>query len=190
MLSREDNETLVRVGLGTAMGNLFRLYWMPFLPSGDLEVDGQPQRVRLLGEDLVAFRDSEGKVGLIDHACPHRGAPMMLGRNEDCGLRCVYHGWKFDVSGAVLDMPAEPEDSRFKNKLKIKSYPCVERNGMVWTYMRADADAAPPLPNLEWNLVDLPGFSGENIASSELERVIYQMPEVLEVAVIGLPDDK
>ncbi|MDF2367131.1 Rieske 2Fe-2S domain-containing protein [Sneathiella sp.] len=153
MLTYEDNEALVRVGSGTAMGNLFRLYWIPFLPSRDLEIDGQPQRIKLLGEDLVAFRDSAGKVGLVDHACPHRGAPMMLGRNEGCGLRCVYHGWKFDISGNVLDMPVEPEDSRFKNKVKIKSYPCQERNGMVWTFMGADADAAPPLPNLEWNLV-------------------------------------
>ncbi|MEX1035204.1 MAG: Rieske 2Fe-2S domain-containing protein [Sneathiella sp.] len=135
------------------MGNLFRLYWIPFLPSGDLEVDGQPQRIRLLGEDLVAFRGSDGLVGLVDHACPHRGAPMVLGRNEDCGLRCVYHGWKFDISGTILDMPAEPEGSRFKEKIKIKAYPCQERNGVIWTYMGADAAVAPPLPNLEWNLV-------------------------------------
>lgn len=152
MLSYEDNEALVRVGPGTPMGNLFRLYWIPFLPSRDLEINGQPQRIKLLGEDLVAFRDSAGKVGLIDHACPHRGAPMMLGRNEDCGLRCVYHGWKFDISGNVLDMPVEPESSRFKNKVKIKAYPCRERNGMIWAYMGTEAEA-PPLPNFEWNLV-------------------------------------
>ena len=153
MLSHEDNERLVRVGKGTPLGELFRLYWIPFLPSVDLAKDGQPKRVRLLGEDLVAFRDSEGRVGLVDQACPHRGAPLIFGRNEDCGLRCVYHGWKFDVTGAVTDMPAEPARSRLKEHVRIKAYPCQERNGMIWTYMGPDAASPPPLPNLEWNLV-------------------------------------
>ena len=153
MLSREDNERLVRVGKGTPLGDLFRLYWIPFLPSADLVDDGQPQRIRLLGEDLVAFRDSEGRVGLVDQACPHRGAPLIFGRNEDCGLRCVYHGWKFDVTGAVTDMPAEPARSRLKERLRIKAYPCKERNGMIWAYMGPDQADLPPLPNVEWNLV-------------------------------------
>ena len=153
MLSHEDNETLVRVGAGTPMGQLMRLYWLPFLPSADLGLDGQPQRVRLLGEDLLAFRDSEGRVGLVDHACPHRGAPLVFARNEGCGLRCVYHGWKFGVDGKVMDMPAEPPDSRLKDKVTIKHYPCRERNGMVWAYMGPDREAPPPLPHLEWNLV-------------------------------------
>ena len=153
MLSHADNEMLVRVGPDTAMGRLMRLYWIPFLPSADLKPDGQPQRVRLLGEDLLAFRDSEGRIGLVDHACPHRGAPLVFGRNEDCGLRCIYHGWKFDTSGRVVDTPAEPEQSRMKDALRIKNYPCQERNGFVWTYMGPDRDHPPPLPNLEWNLV-------------------------------------
>ena len=153
MLSRDDNERLVRVGKGTPLGELFRLYWIPFLPAKDLVKDGQPQRIRLLGEDLVAFRDSEGRIGLVDQACPHRGAPLIFGRNEDCGLRCVYHGWKFDVSGAVTDMPAEPVRSRLKEHVRIKAYPCRERNGMIWTYLGPDAANLPPLPNLEWNLV-------------------------------------
>ena len=153
MLTHEQNEALVRVGPGTPMGKLMRQYWIPFLPSSDLEADGQPVRVRLLGEDLVAFRDTEGRVGLMDHACPHRGAPMALARNEACGLRCPYHGWKFDVAGNVVDTPAEPEGSRLKERVKVTAYPCVERNGMVWTYMGPAADALPPLPNLEWNLV-------------------------------------
>ena len=118
MLSQEDNETLVRVGAGTPMGELMRLYWIPFLPSRDLETDGQPQRVRLLGEELIAFRDSEGRVGLIDHACPHRGAPLVFGHNEDCGVRCIYHGWKFGVDGRVQDTPAEPAQSRLLSLLK------------------------------------------------------------------------
>ncbi|MGA2550272.1 MAG: Rieske 2Fe-2S domain-containing protein [Burkholderiaceae bacterium] len=152
MLSREDNETLVRVGATAPMGRLMRQYWIPFLPSNDLTIDGQPQRVRLLGEDLLAFRDSQGDIGLVDHVCPHRGAPLVFARNEDCGLRCVYHGWKFDVDGKVLETPAEPAESRLKEKVRIKSYPCRERNGIVWTFM-GEGSEPPPLPNLEWNLV-------------------------------------
>jgi phthalate 4,5-dioxygenase len=153
MLSHEDNERLVRVSKGTPLGELFRLYWIPFLPSKDLKKDGQPKKIRLLGEDLVAFRDSEGRVGLVDEACPHRRAPLVFGRNEDCGLRCVYHGWKFDVTGAVTEMPAEPTRSRLKERVRIKAYACKERNGMIWTYMGADQTNLPPLPNVEWNLV-------------------------------------
>jgi phenylpropionate dioxygenase-like ring-hydroxylating dioxygenase large terminal subunit len=153
MLSHQDNETLVRVGAGTPMGSLFRLYWIPFMFAKDLVPDGQPKRVMLLGEDLVAFRDTEGRVGLIANACAHRGAPMMFGRNEDCGLRCVYHGWKYDVTGAVVDTPAEPTRSRLKEKVRITAYPCRERNGIVWTYMGPETAELPPLPNVEWNMV-------------------------------------
>lgn len=153
MLPHEDNETLVRVGPGTPMGQLMRLYWIPFLPSSDLAPDSMPQRVRLLGEELLAFRDSEGRVGLVDHACPHRGAPLVFGRNEDCGLRCVYHGWKFGTDGRVQDMPAEPADSRLKDKVRLKSYATRERNGIVWAYMGPQQDEPPPLPEIEWNLV-------------------------------------
>jgi len=106
MLSREDNELLCRVGPGTAMGDLVRQYWVPFLPSRDLPTaDSDPLKVKLLGEDLVAFRDTNGTVGLLAANCPHRGASLFFGRNEECGLRCVYHGWKFDTQGNCLDMP-------------------------------------------------------------------------------------
>jgi phenylpropionate dioxygenase-like ring-hydroxylating dioxygenase large terminal subunit len=152
MLSREDNETLVRVGPGTPMGSLMRLYWIPFLSSSDVVPDGQPHRVRLLGEDLVAFRDTEGRVGLVDHACPHRGAPLVFGRNEAEGLRCVYHGWKFGVDGRCKEMPAEPNDRMCKNT-RIKAYPVRERNGVLWAYMGPDIDSPPPLPEVEWNMV-------------------------------------
>src|ERR1041385_8695032 len=153
MLSHQDNETLVRIGQDTPMGSLFRLYWIPFFFSKDLVADGQPKRVTLLGEDLVAFRDTQGNVGLVANACAHRGAPMMFGRNEDCGLRCVYHGWKFDVTGAVVDTPAEPTRSRLKDKVRIAAYPCKERNGIVWTYMGPETTELPALPNVEWNMV-------------------------------------
>ncbi len=109
MLSAEDNEILCRVGPGTAMGNLLWQYWMPVLFSRELEVDGPARRMRLLGEDLVGFRDSDGEVGLLGANCAHRGASLFFGRNEECGLRCVYHGWKYDVSGHCVDMPNEPE---------------------------------------------------------------------------------
>ncbi|RJP67510.1 MAG: ring-hydroxylating oxygenase subunit alpha, partial [Comamonadaceae bacterium] len=153
MLTREDNERLVRVGPGTEMGRLMRLYWIPFLLAKNVEADGQPYRVRLLGEDLVAFRDSSGQVGLVDHACPHRGAPMVLARNEEGGLRCIYHGWKFTVEGRCLEMPAEPANSRMPSAMRIGSYPVRERNGVLWTYMGPDPAQAPQLPSLEWNMV-------------------------------------
>jgi phthalate 4,5-dioxygenase len=132
----EDNERLTRVGPGTPMGEVFRRYWLPALLGEEVsEPDGPPVRVRLLGEDLIAFRDTAGKVGLVSAFCPHRRAPMFFGRNEECGLRCVYHGWKFDRDGTCVDMPSEPPDSLFKTKVKIAAYPTWEGGGIVWTYM-------------------------------------------------------
>jgi phenylpropionate dioxygenase-like ring-hydroxylating dioxygenase large terminal subunit len=153
MLSAEDNELLCRVGSGTPMGDLLRQYWMPALLSTELpEPDGSPVRVRLLGENLIAFRVTSGGVGLIRNACPHRGASLFFGRNEDEGLRCVYHGWKFDVTGRCVDMPSEPEDSTFKTKVRAVTYPCVERNGVVWAYLGPRA-VPPPLPDIEPNMM-------------------------------------
>ena len=153
MLTREDNELMCRVGAGTPTGDLVRHYWIPALMSSELpERDGQPLRVRLLGEDLVAYRDTAGNIGMVDDRCPHRGAGMFFGRNEEYGLRCVYHGWKFDTTGACIDMPNAPEGETFKNKVSIKAYPCQERNGVIWTYM-GPREPAPPLPDLEWNMV-------------------------------------
>jgi phthalate 4,5-dioxygenase len=153
MLSQEDNELLCRVGPGTPMGNLMREYWVPALMSSELpEPNCAPVRVLILGEKLVAFRDSQGRVGLIDHACPHRGASLFFGRNEEEGLRCVYHGWKFDVTGACVDMPSEPAESNFKHKVKAVAYRCVERGGLVWTYM-GTRETPPPLPDLEPNML-------------------------------------
>jgi phenylpropionate dioxygenase-like ring-hydroxylating dioxygenase large terminal subunit len=150
MLSVEENERLTRVGPGTPMGTFFRRYWIPALLAEQLpEPDGAPVRVRLLGEDLVAFRDSDGHVGLVDAFCPHRRAPMFFGRNEDCGLRCVYHGWKFDRSGACVDMPSEPPDSLFKTKVTIAAYPTWEGGGIVWAYL-GPPDHQPPPPDYEF----------------------------------------
>jgi phthalate 4,5-dioxygenase len=151
MLSREDNELLCRVGRGTPMGELLRQYWMPGLPSSELSApDGPPKKVRLLGEDLVAFRDSEGKVGMLAANCPHRGALLFFGRNEECGLRCAYHGWKFDVTGRCVDMPSEPEESTFKDKVRARAYPCRDVNGVIWVYL-GGRETPPPLPAFEIN---------------------------------------
>jgi len=153
MLTREDNELLTRVGPGTVMGEFMRQYWMPALLSSELrEPDGAPVRVRLLGEDLVAFRDTQGKVGLLGAHCSHRGAPLFYGRNEDCGLRCIYHGWKYDVEGRCVDMPNEPPESNFQDKIRHKAYPCQDLGGVIWTYM-GRLKLPPPLPELEWTLV-------------------------------------
>ena len=150
MLNKEDNELLTRVGRGTPMGDLMRQYWIPALLSSELpEADGGPKRLRLLGEDLVAFRDSEGKIGVVTENCPHRGASLFFGRNEERGLRCVYHGWKFDISGACVDMPNEPPESNFKHKVRVTAYPAEEKGGSIWVYM-GDRTPAPAMPDLEW----------------------------------------
>jgi nitrite reductase/ring-hydroxylating ferredoxin subunit len=149
MLSQADNERLTRVGPGTPMGNLFRRYWIPALLAEEVpERDGAPRRVRLLGEDLIAFRDSDGAVGLISAYCPHRRAPLFFGRNEECGLRCVYHGWKFDRDGTCVDMPSEPPDSLFKTKVTIDAYPTWEGGDMIWAYM-GPLEHKPPPPDHE-----------------------------------------
>ena len=152
MLTLEDNELMCRVGAGTPMGDLLRQYWIPStVPSSLLSVpDCPPIRLRLLGEDLIAFRTTSGAVGMVANACPDRGASLFFGRNEEEGLRCVYHGWKFDVVGACVDMPSEPAESNFKSKVRVKAYPCIERNGMVWTYM-GSRHTPPPLPEFEFN---------------------------------------
>jgi phthalate 4,5-dioxygenase len=154
MLSQEDNEILTRVGPGTPMGDMFRQYWIPAIRSDELPApDGAPLRVKLLGEELIGFRTTSGAVGLIQNACPHRGASLFFGRNEEEGLRCVYHGWKFDVAGACVDMPSEPAESNFKSKVRAKAYRCIERNGIVWTYM-GPREVPPSLPDLEGNMIE------------------------------------
>ena len=153
MLSREDNELLCKVGPGTPTGALLRQYWIPALMSSELpERDAAPVRVRLLGENLIAFRVTSGKIGLIQNHCPHRGASLFFGRNEEEGLRCVYHGWKFSCEGHCVDMPNEPDESNFKAKIHATAYPCVERNDIIWTYM-GPRQTPPPLPDIEPNML-------------------------------------
>ena len=150
MLTEQENERLTRVGRGTPMGELQRRYWLPVVLSRELpEPDCPPVRIRLLGEDLIGFRDTAGAVGLVDAFCPHRRAPMFFGRNEECGLRCVYHGWKFDVNGNCVDMPSEPPDSLFKQKVTITAYPTFEGAGMVWAFLGAP-ERQPPIPDFEF----------------------------------------
>ena len=153
MLTFQENETLARVGPGAPMGAVMRRYWMPALLSWELpEPDCPPVRVRLLGEDLVAFRDTNGDVGMLDNYCPHRRASLFFGRNEECGLRCVYHGWKFDVNGDCVDMPSEPAESNFRDKVRITAYPTAEFGGIVWTYM-GPRELQPSPPAMEWTQV-------------------------------------
>lgn len=142
MLSAEDNEILTRVGPGTLMGGLLRRYWIPACLSSEVaEPDGPPARVRLLGEDLVVFRDTSGAVGLIEEACPHRGASLFYGRNEECGLRCTYHGWKFDIHGQCVDQRSERHS--FAHRIKITSYPVHESGGIIWAYLGPPAAMTP-----------------------------------------------
>lgn len=148
MLSKEQNERITRVGPDTPMGNLMRRYWMPALLSEELaEVDGAPVRVRLLGENLVAFRATNGEIGMVDEYCPHRLASMWLGRNEENGLRCVYHGWKFDTKGRCVDQMNEPRS--FAERVNIKAYPTCEMGGIIWTYMGPE-ELKPAEPKFEW----------------------------------------
>ena len=150
MFTAEDNEMLTQVGAGSPMGELFRRYWIPFMLGEELaEPDAPPKRVTLLGEDLIIFRDSDGRIGLLDRYCAHRRVDLFFGRNEECGLRCSYHGWKYDINGNVLDMPSEPPDSPYKDHVKLKAYPTREWGGVIWAYM-GGKERPPEPPQFEW----------------------------------------
>ena len=149
-LSTEQNQALTRTGPGTPMGRLFRSYWIPALLASELtEADGAPVRVRLLSEKLIAFRDTQGRLGLVDEFCAHRGVSLWFGRNEEGGLRCPYHGWKYDVSGQCVEVPSEPVESGFCDRVRLKSYPLLDRGGVLWTYM-GDPASQPPAPAHDW----------------------------------------
>lgn len=150
MLNAADNELLTRVGPDAAMGQWLRRFWTPLMLSEQMPgPDGEPREVRMYGEDLLAFRDTDGRIGVIQTLCPHRQAPLVYGRNEENGLRCIYHGWKFDVAGICTDMPNEPADSDFKHKVRAVSYPTREVAGVVWIYM-GPKHLTPEMPDMEW----------------------------------------
>ncbi len=153
MLSKEDNALITQTDPGTPAGNLMRCYWLPTLLSEEIAApDCPPARVRLLGEELVAFRDSQGRIGLIGEQCAHRGTSLFYGRNEECGLRCIYHGWKYDVEGNIVDTPAEPGASDFGKKLHHTTYPTREANGVIYAFL-GPPDKMPLFPNYEWTQV-------------------------------------
>jgi phthalate 4,5-dioxygenase len=152
MATAKDSEILTRVGPSTPMGEFMRQYWIPAAMSRELRSDDAPMRLMLLGERLIAFRDSSGKIGVMDHRCPHRCASLFYGRNEYDGIRCVYHGFKYDVDGNCLDMPNVPPQYDYKNKIKAKAYKTLERNGLIWVYMGPRTEP-PGLPALEPTLL-------------------------------------
>ncbi|HTN27384.1 MAG TPA: Rieske 2Fe-2S domain-containing protein [Burkholderiales bacterium] len=153
MMSSADNEVLVRTSAGTPMGEYFRRYWLPFALSRELpEPDGAPIRVKVMGEELVAFRDTNGRVGLVEPRCAHRGTNLFFGRNEECGLRCIHHGWKYDVDGKCVDMPNVPRGASMQDRVSIKAYPTREFGEMVWAYL-GPKETAPQVPQLEHGLL-------------------------------------
>ena len=149
-MSRDDNELLTRTDAGTPLGDLFRRFWIPALLPEELPgPDCPPVRVKLMGEALIAFRDTQNRIGLIEEFCAHRRASLFFGRNEECGIRCPYHGWKYDVTGQCVDLPSEPEETGMRSRIRLKAYPCVEHGGLIWTYL-GPPELKPALPALEW----------------------------------------
>ena len=150
MTTGAQNDFLTRTGPRTPMGDLLRRYWIPALLAQEVpEPDCPPVRVKLMSERLLAFSDTQGRVGVIDEFCAHRGVSLWFARNEENGLRCPYHGWKYDVSGQCVDVPSEPAESGFCNRIRLKSYPCVELGDVIWVYM-GPPERKPPLPAFEW----------------------------------------
>lgn len=166
MLRAAQNELVTQTGATTPMGELFRRYWLPALLAEELpENDCPPVRVQLLSERLIAFRDTNGDYGLMDEYCPHRGVSLWFGRNEECGLRCSYHGWKFNTKGECVDLPSEPEESGLRERIKLRAYPLVERGGVLWTYM-GPPELQPELP--EWEFIMVP--PNHNFTSKRLQE--------------------
>lgn len=164
-MTPEDNDILSRTGPASPLGKVMRRYWLPALLSRELQRDGEPQRLRLLCEDLIAFRDSSGRVGLFDEHCRHRGTSFYWGNNEKDGIRCWYHGWKFDVNGNCLELPNDPNGERLRERVKQKCYPAIERGGVVFTYM-GPPELKPDFPELEW--ANLP--EGQVYVSKRLQQ--------------------
>lgn len=167
MLSAEDTDLLCRVGPESPMGELMRRYWLPVGYSWEYEPEGQPQRVRVLGEDLVVWRGADGAPAFVQSNCPHRGAGFFYGRNEGSGLRCAYHGWKFDAGGRCVEMPNEPAESNFESKVRIKAYRGADYGGVVWVYMGPDQERPPEIPQFEWGRTP-----SENV--SHAQKIVYE----------------
>jgi phthalate 4,5-dioxygenase oxygenase subunit len=183
MLSKQDNELMCRVGPETGMGRVLRSYWLPALLSADLPVpDGDPKHVQLLGEDFVAFRDTNGRVGLLDEACCHRGASLTLGRVEGCGIRCIYHGWKFAIDGTVMETPNVPDD-KFKNHFKARAYPVREAGGIVWAYFGAP-DQVPAFPKWPW--LGIPAEHRVNTVHVEACNFVQAIEGLLDSTHLGV----
>ena len=176
MLTAEENAQLTTVGPGTLIGDLMRQYWIPVVLSSELAPGGRVKRVRLLGEDLVAYRGPSGRVGVLAEFCAHRRASLYFARNEERGLRCVYHGWQYDPCGRCVDMPNERPESNFQDKVTLPAYPCAERGGVVWTYM-GPASPPPGLPDLEWAWCRRPSgsspSSGRTATTSRRSRAAW-----------------
>ena len=169
MLSAERNQYLCGTDAGTPMGGLLRRFWAPILLSSELPApDCPPVRVPLMGEKLVAFRDTDGRLGLIDEFCAHRGVSLWFGRNEECGIRCPYHGWKYDVTGQCVDLPSEEDSTGTRSRIKLKSYPCIEKAGVIWAYLGPPGQR-PPEPALEWTEVS----PGQLFVSKRLQECNY-----------------
>jgi phthalate 4,5-dioxygenase len=169
MLSHEDNQLLTLTGPGTAMGRALRRYWIPAVLSSEIpEPDCPPVRVKLLGEELVIFRDSSGRIGLVQERCAHRCASLFFAANRENGLRCIYHGWKYDVGGNCLEQPSEPDETSFAHKVKLTAYPTFERGGLVWAYM-GPASKRPGTPEIEWNTLP----KGHTYISKRLQECNY-----------------
>src|SRR5438552_496193 len=154
MLSAADNELLTRTNAGTAMGEYFRRFWQPVALSCEVaKPDCPPIRAKVMGEDLIVFRDTQGRVGLIEPRCAHRGADLFFGRNEECGIRCIYHGWKYDVDGKCIELPNVPEGSAYRGKIAIKAYPTREFGELVWAYLGPRERMPEKLPELEFAML-------------------------------------
>jgi nitrite reductase/ring-hydroxylating ferredoxin subunit len=183
MLSPQDNELMCRVGPATGMGQVLRSYWLPALLSSDLpKPDGDPKHVQLLGEDFVAFRDTNGQVGLLDEACCHRGASLTLGLVEGCGIRCIYHGWKFAVDGTVLETPNVP-DPKFKDRFKARAYPVREAGGLVWAYLGVP-DKQPQFPAWPW--LGIPAAHRINTVHVEACNFVQAIEGLLDSTHLGV----